>query len=67
MIEPRMKRINVGDAFLKYVNELCYLSDLIDAVGGAEASSIMRVKCGWKKFRELLPLLIMNGLSLHTV
>ncbi len=35
------------------------------AGGGAEACSVARVRSGWKKFRELLPLLTLKGLSLH--
>ena len=30
---------------------------MLSACGGAEASSISRIRSGWKKFRELLPLL----------
>ena len=33
------------------------LGDMLSAGGGAEASSITQVRIGWKKFRELLPLL----------
>ena len=39
------------------MKKLCYLGDMLSAGGGAEASSINQVKTGWKKFRELLPLL----------
>jgi len=63
MIEPRMERINVRDATLECVDEFCYLGDMIGARSGVEASSMMRVRCGWKKF-ELLPLLTTKELSL---
>jgi len=60
-----MEWIDVGDATLECVDEFCYLGDIIGVRGGAEASSIMRIRCDWKKFRELLLLLTMKGLSLH--
>jgi len=59
-----MERINVGDATLECVDELCYLGDMIGAGGGAEASSIMSQVC-LKKFRKLLPLLTIKRLSLY--
>jgi hypothetical protein len=39
---------------------------MISAGGGAEESCIARIRCGWKKFRELLPLLTSRVLSLRT-
>ena len=39
------------------VDKFCYLGDMLSARGGAEASTITRIRSGWKKFRELLPLL----------
>ena len=38
------------------VDKFCYLCDMLDAGGGAESSTVTRVRSGWKKFRELLPL-----------
>ena len=35
-------------------DQFCYLSDMLRAHGGTEASSISGIKSGWKKFRELL-------------
>jgi len=59
-----MERINVGDATSECVDEFCYLGDMIGVGEGVEACSIMRIRCSWKKFMELLPLLTMKGLSL---
>ena len=42
------------------MDKFCNLGDMLSAGGGAEmaeASSITRIRTGWKKFRELLPLL----------
>ena len=36
--------LEVGDKF-------CYLGDMLDAGGGAESSTVTRVRSGWKKFR----------------
>ena len=51
---------------IKYevVNHFCYLGDMLSAIGGAEASSIACIRSGWKKFRELLPLLTSRSFSL---
>ena len=37
------------------VNKLCCLFDMIN-VGDDEGSIVARIRCRWKKFRELLPL-----------
>jgi hypothetical protein len=46
------------------VDEFCYLDDMQGSGGGAEEASRTRVKCGWKKFRELTPVLSVRGASL---
>jgi hypothetical protein len=46
------------------VDEFCYLGDMLGSGGGAEEASRTRVKCGWKKFRELSPILTARGASL---
>jgi len=46
MVGARMERINVGDATLKCIVKFCYLGDMIDASGVAEASSSIKVRCG---------------------
>ena len=49
---------------LEVVDKFCYLGDMLDAGGGAESSTVTRVISGWKKFRELLPLLTTKAISL---
>ena len=49
---------------LEVVDKFCYLGDMLDAGGGAESSTVTRVRSGWKKFRELLPLLTTKAISL---
>ena len=65
MVQPRCEKVEIGDVSLECVDEFCYLGDKLCAVGGAEESLVVRVRSGWKKFRELLPLLTLKGLSLH--
>ena len=45
------------------VNKFYYLGDMLSAGGGPKANSITRVRTGWKKFRELLPLLTFRVFS----
>ena len=47
------------------VDKFCYLGDMLDAGGGAESSTVTRVRSGWKKYRELLPLLTTKAISLE--
>src|SRR5664279_2122963 len=46
------------------VDEFCYLEDMLSSDGGAGEASRVRVKCAWKKFRELSPILVAKGASL---
>jgi hypothetical protein len=52
------------DVMFECVNEFCYLGDMLGCGGGAVEASRMRVKCAWKKFRELSPILTTRGASL---
>src|SRR3989441_12050420 len=49
---------------LEVVNKFCYLGDVIGKGGGAEKSSIARVRCAWGKFMDLKMLLTAKGASL---
>ena len=50
---------------LEVVDKFFYLGDMLDAGGGAEASTVTRVRSGWEKFRELLPLLTTKAIPLN--
>ena len=39
------------------VDKFCYLGDMLSVGGGADAAVVTRVSSGWKKFRELEPIL----------
>ena len=43
------------------VYKFCYLGRLIGAAGGAGDASRTRVRCGWKKFNEMAPILTLRG------
>jgi hypothetical protein len=52
-----------GTSF-ELVDQFCYLGDMVGAGGGASDASRARVRCGWKKFHELAPVLTLRGASL---
>ena len=49
--------LQLGKDKLDVVPDFCYLGDTTSAGGGCELAVIMRCKCAWGKFRELLSLL----------
>ena len=49
---------------LETVDTFCYLEDTISAGGGAGESVVTRIRCGWGKFTELLPVLTSKKFSL---
>ena len=49
---------------MEVVEKFCYLGDVIGKEGGAEESSIARVRCPWGKFMDLKMLLTARGPSL---
>ena len=65
-VNPRpaeIKKVELNGTEYEVVNQFCYLGDMLSAGGGAEASTVARVRSGWKKFRELLPLLTSRTFS----
>ena len=49
---------------LEVVDKFCYLGDMLHAGGGADSSTVTRVRSGWEKFRELISLLTTKAISL---
>src|SRR6476619_5021472 len=49
---------------LEYVNEFCYLGDMIGAARRAGSASVMRVNCAWQKLREMTLILTNRGVPL---
>ena len=56
-------KVELDGAEYEVVQQFCYLGDMLASGGGAAAASIARVRSGWKKFRELLPILTSRGFS----
>ena len=49
---------------LELVNMFCYLGDLLSVDKDADGAVVARVQSGWKKFRQLVPLLTNTDISL---
>ena len=64
--EREVSEVEVGNEKLEVVPEFCYLGDMLSAGGGCELAAIIRCKCAWGKFRQLLPLLTNRHLPLLT-
>ena len=41
----------------------CYLGDTMGSAGGCHDAITVRIKCAWKSFRELLPILTNSAIS----
>ena len=46
------------------VKTFCYLGDMLNGEGGADSAGVARVRCAWKKFRELSCMLTRKNVSL---
>ena len=46
-----------ASAKLELVDKFCYLGDMLSVDGDADAAVEARIRIGWNKFRQLLPLL----------
>ena len=46
------------------MDKFCYLSDRLSVDGDADAAVEARIRIGWNKFRQLVPLLTNKDVSL---
>jgi len=53
-----------GDANLELVDKFCYLGDMLSVDRDADAAVETRIRIGWNKFRQLVPLLTNKDISL---
>ena len=60
------KEVQVGPDKHELVASFCYLGDMLSAAGGCGLSTTTCVKTGWKKFKDLLPVLSSRHLSFKT-
>ena len=57
--------VDIGaSAKLELVDEFCYLGDMLSVDGDADAAVEARIRIGWNKFRQLVPLLTDKDVSL---
>ena len=59
--------VDIGaNANLEVVDKFCYLGDMLIVDGEADAAVEARIRIGWNKFRQLVPLLTSRDMSLIT-
>jgi len=57
--------VDIGaSANVKVVDKLCYLCDMLSVDGDADAAVEARIRIGWNKFRQLVPLLTSRDITL---
>ena len=57
--------VDIGaSAKLELVDKFCYLGDMLSVDGDADAAVEARIRIGWNKFRQLVPLLTNKDVSL---
>ena len=57
--------VDIGaSAKLELVDKFCYLGDMLSVDGDADAAVEARIRIGWNKFRQLVPLLTNKDMSL---
>ena len=53
-----------ASAKLELVDKFCYLGDMLSVDGDADAAVEARIRIGWNKFRQLVPLITNKDVSL---
>jgi len=57
--------VDIGaSAKLELVDKFCYLGDMLSVDGDADVAVEARIRIGWNKFRQLVPLLTNKDVSL---
>ena len=57
--------VDIGvNADLELGDKFCYLGDMLSVDGDADAAVEARIRIGWNKFRQLVPLLTNKDISL---
>jgi len=60
-----MHSVDIGvNANLELVDKFCYLGDMLSVDGDTDAAVETRLRIGWNKFRQLVPLLTNKDISL---
>ena len=53
-----------ASANLEVVDKFCYVGDMLSVDGDADAAAEAKIRIGWNKFRQLVPLLTNRDISL---
>ena len=53
-----------ANANLEVVDKFCYLGEMLSMDGDADAAVEARIRIGWNKFRQLVPLLTSRDIKL---
>jgi len=62
---PVTGSVDIGvNANLELLDKFCYLGDMLSVGGDADAAVENRIRIGWNKFRQLIPLLTNKDISL---
>jgi len=62
----KITSVDIGaSAKLELVDKFCYLDDMLSVDGDADAAVEARIRIGWNKFRQLVPLLTNKDVSLN--
>jgi len=64
--EPEPACAQMGSDVFEVVPSFCYLGDMIGQSGGCQDGVVARVRCAWKNFRDLLPILTDGGIPFKT-
>jgi len=57
--------VDIGvNANRELVGKFCYLGDMLSAEGDADGAMETRIRIGWNKFRQLVPLLSSKDIAL---
>jgi len=60
--------VDIGiDANLELMDKFCYLGDMLSVDGDADAAVEIRIRIGWNKFRQFIPLLITKDVGLSLI
>jgi len=58
VISTGCSSVDIGaSANLEVVDKFCYLGDMLSVDGDADAAVEARIRIGWNKFRQMVPLL----------
>ena len=56
--------MRLGNDNIKVVTEFCYLGEVLSMEGESSAAITARIRCAWKKFKEISGMLCGKGMSL---